>query len=106
MYAIRSYYGTIAHLPAPKSSVLDNQETATPRLIVFPRWSADSALRLEPVGSGTAAMRLIDQSFNYSLLGREGFDRITHLIDTAEAWSLDYASLDDAREALERNNFV
>jgi len=101
-FAHDTHKGTIAHLPAPKSSVLDNQETATPRLIVFPRWSADSALRLEPVGSGTAAMRLIDQSFNYSLLGREGFDRITHLIDTAEAWSLDYASLDDAREALER----
>ena len=97
-----THKGTIAHLPAPRSSVLSNRETATPRLIVFPRWSADSTLRLEPIGSGTAAMRLIDQSFNYSLLGRDGFDRLTRLIDTAEAWSLDYASLDDACNALKR----
>ncbi|MBP8215234.1 MAG: HprK-related kinase A [Propionivibrio sp.] len=97
-----THKGTIAHLPAPRSSVLNNRETAAPRLIVFPRWSADSTLRLEPVGSGQAAMRLIDQSFNYSLLGREGFERLTRLVDTAEAWSLEYASLDDARNTLER----
>jgi len=97
-----THKGTIAHLPAPRSSVLSSRETVAPCLIVFPRWSADSALRLEPVGSGKAAMRLIDQSFNYSLLGREGFERLTRLVDTTEAWCLDYASLDDACDALER----
>lgn len=97
-----THKGTIAHLPATKMSVELNGEPATPRLIVFPKWSAAAPLRLEPVGSGQAALRLIDQSFNYPILGREGFERLADLVESAEAWELDYSSLADARATLER----
>jgi hypothetical protein len=97
-----THKGTIAHLPAPRASVDLNRQAATPRLIVFPKWSADAPFRLERVGSGHAALRLIDQSFNYPILGREGFDRLADLVDSAEAWELDYASLGDARTSLEQ----
>lgn len=101
-FARDTHKGTIAHLPAPQSSVERNLESAVPRLIVFPKWRADAALRLEAVGSGQAALRLIDQSFNYSILGRQGFERLADLVDSAEAWELEYSSLDDARSALEQ----
>lgn len=97
-----THKGTIAHLPAPQSSVARNLETATPRLIIFPKWSADASLRLEAVGSGQAALRLIDQSFNYPILGRQGFERLADLVESAEAWELEYSSLDEARNALEQ----
>lgn len=97
-----THKGTIAHLPAQKSSVARNFETAAPRLIIFPKWTADAPLRLEPIGSGQAALRLIDQSFNYPILGRQGFERLANLVESAEAWELEYSSLDDARKALER----
>ncbi|MDP2828619.1 MAG: HprK-related kinase A [Sulfuricellaceae bacterium] len=100
--AVDTHKGTIAHLPAPKSSVARNLETAAPRLIIFPRWIADAPLRLEAIDSGQTALRLIDQSFNYPILGRQGFERLADLVESAEAWELEYSSLDDARNALEQ----
>lgn len=97
-----THKGTIAHLPAPQSSIARNLEPATPRLIIFPKWRADAPLRLEAVGSGQAALRLIDQSFNYPILGRQGFERLADLVESTEAWELEYSSLDEARNALEQ----
>lgn len=101
-FAKDTHKGTIAHLPAPESSVARNLETAPPRLIIFPKWTANAALRLDAVGSGQTALRLIDQSFNYPILGRQGFDRLADLVGAAEAWELEYSSLDDARSTLEQ----
>jgi len=101
-YAHDTHKGTIAHILAPTSSVDRNLETVAPRLIIFPKWAANSPLRVEAVGSGQTALRLIDQSFNYPLLGRQGFDRLADLVEAAEAWDVEYSSLDDARSALEQ----
>ena len=100
--AYDTHKGTIAHLLAPESSVERNNESAIPRLLVFPKWAANASLRLQPMGSGQAAMRLIDQSFNYPILGQKGFERLADLVDHAEAWELEYSSLDEARDALEK----
>ena len=101
-FARDTHKGTIAHLPAPESSVERNFEIAVPKFIIFPKWTAEATLRLEPIGSGQAALRLIDQSFNYPMLGRQGFERMADLVDAAEAWELEYSSLDEARSALEQ----
>ncbi len=95
-----THKGCIAHLPAPNASVVRNLEPATPKLIIFPKWTAEAPLRLEPIGSGQAALRLIDQSFNYPVLGLQGFERMVDLVDAAPAWELEYSSLDDARMTL------
>ncbi|MHB8947790.1 MAG: HprK-related kinase A [Rhodoferax sp.] len=95
-----THKGTVAHLPAPHASVARNLEPAAPKLIVFPKWTAEAPLRLAPIGSGQAALRLIDQSFNYPVLGRQGFERMADLVDAAEAWELEYSSLDEARMTL------
>ena len=100
--AVDTHKGTIAHLPAPKSSVDRNLETAAPKLIIFPKWNANASLRVEAIGSGQAALRLIDQSFNYPLLGRQGFERLSDLVNAAQAWEVEYSSLDEARSALEQ----
>ena len=96
-----THKGTIGHLKATPSSVAQNCRSATPKLIVFPKWTAESPLRVQPVDAGLAAMRLIDQAFNYSILGTEGFRRLVALVRAAEAWEIEYSSLDEARDALE-----
>ncbi len=96
-----THKGTVAHLMAPQSSVERNHVPAIPKLIVFPKWSAGSLLRVQAIGSGQAALRLIDQAFNYSMLGVDGFNRVVALVRAAEAWEIEYSSLDEAREALE-----
>lgn len=101
-FARDTHKGTIAHLPASDASVDRNLEVAIPRIIIFPKWTSGAPLRVTPVGSGQAALRLIDQSFNYPLLGRQGFERLADLVNSAEAWEVEYASLDEARETLEQ----
>ncbi len=93
--------GTIAHLCAPNDSVDRAHETAPPSLIVFPKWTAGASLRVSPLGAGQAAMRLIDQAFNYSVLGRLGFSMLANLVTAAKAWELEYSNLDDAVDALD-----
>ncbi|MDO8348499.1 MAG: HprK-related kinase A [Rugosibacter sp.] len=93
--------GTIAHLRAPDASIDRATETAPPSLIIFPKWTAGAPLRVQSVGAGQAAMRLIDQSFNYPVLGPLGFSRLADLAQSAPAWELEYSSLDDAVEALD-----
>jgi hypothetical protein len=93
--------GTIAHLRVPDASVDRSCETAPPALIVFPQWSPDSPLSVTPVGGGQAALRLIDQAFNYPILGHLGFERLADLVNTAKAWDIRYSSLDDAVAALD-----
>lgn len=93
--------GTIAHLRAPDDSIDRAQETVAPSLIVFPQWAADSEVSLTAVGGGHTALRLIDQSFNYPILGRLGFDLLADLVNAAQACELRYANLDDAVAALE-----
>jgi len=99
--AKETHKGTVAHLKAPSSSVEKNLVPAIPKLIIFPKWTANSPLRIEPVGAGQTALRLIDQAFNYSILGVDGFERLVALVRTAEAWEIEYSSLDEARGALE-----
>lgn len=93
--------GTIAHLRVPDESVDRALESAPPLLIVFPKWRSHAELLVTPIGAGQAAMRLIDQSFNYATLGKTGFDQLADLVQAARAWELEYSSLDDAVEALD-----
>lgn len=96
-----THKGTIAHLRVPDESVDRAAETVRPALIVFPKWSSDAELQVNSVGQGQAAMRLIDQSFNYPLLGQAGFERLADLVQAAEAWELTYSSLDEAVDVLD-----
>lgn len=96
-----THKGTIKHLVAPERSVIAATDTAIPFLIVIPKWEADAPLAIESIGPGQTAMHLIDQSFNYSVLGGDGFNRLTALVQRAPAWSLKYSALDDAVDALE-----
>lgn len=95
-FAHDTHKGTIAHLPAPVSSVEASLEVAPAAMIVFPKWSAAADLSVMPLGQGQAAMRLIDQSFNYPVLGLKGFEWLSDLVLGAEAWELTYSNLDDA----------
>ena len=97
-----THKGSIAHLIVPLESIVRSCETALPRKIIFPKWKAGADLRIDSVGSGQTALRLIDQSFNYPLLGKAGFVRLAELVSVAEAWEIEFSSLDEISEALEQ----
>lgn len=96
-----THKGTVAHLKPPAMSMEKNDVPAIPKLVIFPKWTAGAKLRVDPVASGEAAIQLINQAFNYSILGFVGFQRLAALVRGAEAWEIEYSSLDEAREVLE-----
>ncbi|MBL4584072.1 MAG: HprK-related kinase A [Pseudomonadales bacterium] len=88
--------GTIAHLAVPESSIKRQHEKVKPSYIVFPKYSAGAEPVLQQMSKPLAGIRLIENCFNYHVLGEEGFDLITELVDVCECLEFNYSKLDDA----------
>jgi len=88
--------GTIGHLAPPAASVARADEPARAAWVVFPRFEAGAATSLTPVPKARTFMRLIDNAFNYALLGQRGFEVLAQLVDDCEGSDFVYSSLDEA----------
>ena len=93
--------GTVAHLRPPSNSVTDANTSIKPGWMIAPKYLKDSDAVLEPLSKGQAAIMAIDNSFNYSVLGEDGFDELTALIDSCQCFSYRYSSLNDAVDSFE-----
>lgn len=95
--------GSVAHVQPPATNVRRSQESAAPGWIVFPRYLAGESAKLDRLSKSAAFMHLIDNTFNYSLHGRHGFERLTHFVDASECYEFRYGgALDDAVSTFER----
>ncbi len=94
--------GTVAHMQAPRDAVQRAGQRARAGLIVFPRYRAGSATLWQPVERPVAALRCIEQSFNYSLLGSLGFATAVALTAASSCHELVYSQLDDVIPLLAR----
>lgn len=94
--------GTIAHLKAPRDSVLRAAECAPPGWIIFPRYVAGADLSLEPMARARAFTQVAENSFNYGVLGRDGFEALGEVAERAPGYALSYGRLDDALALFDR----
>ena len=88
--------GTVAHMRAPVDSVRRMDERASPRRIIFPRYETEAHLSLEPLSKDLAFLRLANNSFNYQLLGADGFRTVERIVRHCEVHQLTYSDLDEA----------
>jgi HprK-related kinase A len=95
-----THKGSVSHLRVSARSAEAVDRPARPSHIVFPRWERGAATTLQRRPKAEAFMELADQAFNYSLLGRAGFDANARLIDSCACWSMCYGELDPALDAL------
>lgn len=93
--------GTVGHMRVPDASVRASAETAMPAMIVFPRYQAGASTELVPLSKGQALIFTADQSFNYHVLGREGFELLADVIDRCSCYQLTYQSMDEAISVLD-----
>lgn len=93
--------GTVAHMKPPTDSVVRAAETAHAAWVIFPKYQAGAAIRLEAVPQSRAFMRVADNAFNYSLLGGKGFEIMANLIDASLCYDFTYSVLDDAIETFD-----
>ena len=88
--------GTVAHVRTPDSSVTQAHITAPPGWLVFPRYQAGVSTRMKPVAGPQAFLKLANNSFNYQLLGLQGFQAVTKLVRNCDCYILTYSDLDEA----------
>ena len=88
--------GRVAHMAPSDNAVQGRNVSARPGAVVLPKWTAGSQTRLEPLAEHTLFPALAFNSFNYDVLGGEGFRAAIELVRTCPAWQLIYSDLDDA----------
>lgn len=88
--------GTVAHLRPPRDSVLRNRESAQPTRVIFPRYEQGAEASWHPLRKGATLLRLIENSFNYSLLGAQGFEILARLVEQCDGAEFRYSDLDEA----------
>ncbi len=93
--------GKVTHLRPPVQSVERMLETAQPRWIVFPRYSANAAPQLTPRAKSQTFVHFAENAFNYSTLGETGFDVVSRLVDQCDCYDFTYSRLDDALEVFD-----
>lgn len=88
--------GTIAHMRPSADSIAAASRVACPTHLVFPRYQAGAATRLEPLPKARTFMGVADNAFNYPILGATGFDTLGRLVDACDAYDFCYSRLDEA----------
>lgn len=94
--------GTVALMRPSLASVEGASRPARPWRVVFPRYHRGSSTIVTPLKQADVFMRLVDNAFNYSILGRLGFQTMSRMVDDIEGFSAEYDDLDDIIRALDR----
>jgi HprK-related kinase A len=94
--------GSVVHVQPPATSVRQAGATAAPAWIVLPQFRAGASAALTPLSRAAAFMRLVDNAFNYSLLGRRGFELLADVATACDCYEFTYGgALDDAVRAFD-----
>lgn len=88
--------GTVAHVKPPSRSIIDSDQTAPAKWVVFPRWRPGVPSSLTEVSKAEGFMFLATNAFNYELLGEAAFHTVTGLINQTRCFRFEYSDLDDA----------
>lgn len=97
-----THKGTVCLFEPPKESVDQVQQPQTLTHVIFPRFAKGQTLQFSPIEKDALFFDLIENSFNYNVLGELGFDCITQLLPTVEAMHFTYSDNDQAIQAFER----
>ena len=92
--------GTIRHLRPNDAAVAAMDQTASPALLLFPRFGFEAAAR--DVGAVEVFVRLTQASTNYVAMGEAGFKALTSLVSNVPAQAIDYGNAAEAIMLVER----
>lgn len=93
--------GKVAHLKPPMESTERAHEKTPIGFVVFPHYTPEETARLKPLPKARAFMKLAGNSFNYELLGAEGFRTVASIIRDSECRLLHFGDLEKAVRMLD-----
>jgi HprK-related kinase A len=77
--------GSVAYLQVPKSSVEQQETPVKLRAVIFPKFQADfNGYALTPITKAKALIRVADQTFNYSVLGKSAFELLKKVLNDCQ----------------------
>ena len=82
--------GTVAHMCPLSNGHPANFGACSPAIILFPKYMADKEEHLQTISSGYAFMQIVENSFNYHVLGLAGFKAISSLMDHVKCYRYEY----------------
>lgn len=88
--------GSVTHMRPPPEHVLRVAERAQPRWVIFPRYVAGAGPLLQPRSKADSLLELGGNSFNYLVLGKQGFEVLADLVERCDCHDFQYSRLDDA----------
>ncbi|MGD2118730.1 MAG: HprK-related kinase A [Chromatiales bacterium] len=93
--------GTVSHIAATPSCIANAETPAVPRLLILPKYKKDAATTLTPLSKATAFMEMMENTFNYHVIGKDSGELIKQLLESVACYQLSYSDLDDAMQNLE-----
>ncbi len=97
-----THKGTVAHMKADMAPNSHDRKAVPAALMVFPRYSTDEPQELYHRYRSASFVLAAYHSFNYSVLGADGFDAMQHLVSNVECFDLVYRDLDWAVDKMEQ----
>jgi HprK-related kinase A len=89
--------GAVTYVRPPIESVHAASRHAKPRWIVVPRYAKDQPTQLAALPKARAFMQLVENTFNYDVHGRRGFELLAGVTDASECLEFEYGgALDEA----------
>lgn len=82
--------GSVCLMKPPTDSVKRAHEIALPYLIIFPKFNSQSRLNLTHLSKPGAFMKLAELAFNYDVLGVEGFEVLSDLVERCRVFDFEY----------------
>ncbi|MCM2681463.1 HprK-related kinase A [Echinimonas agarilytica] len=98
--ATDTHKGTVCLLKAPQESAELCNIPAEPKLLVFVSYQANEACYSEMISPAKALTEIIGNTFNFGLLGTEGFETAKRLVDKTDAVYIEYSSFESCEEAI------
>ncbi|MSR14277.1 MAG: HprK-related kinase A [Gammaproteobacteria bacterium] len=94
--------GTISHLCPEDTHIRRMDETARPKLVVFPSFKSHAPLSIESVAPKECFAGLTRHSFNYVIRGLDGFEPTSALTNAVKWYRLIYSDLPSAAAAIKK----
>jgi len=88
--------GTLSHMKPNKDSVEKGDVRAFAKWVVFPQYKAGSETSLKKIPKGQTVIELAKNSFNYNLLGIQGFNSLCDLVEDSHCYEFEYSDLNEA----------
>ena len=89
--------GLVAHLRPDADSIRRGEERGTAAGIFFPRFRRGATADFTPRAPHETFLALVNQSFNYQILGESGFRLASSLVTRVPAYDLQYGTMDDGK---------